>query len=131
MRRFRIAESRPELRTNTERQPDIRRYQRVRTAEPVRRDTDHGVGLAVDLHRATDKVVAATVAFPEPVARHDYRHVRSRLTFFSVIKPAAKRLHAHHREIILRSQEREAAPHLVIATNAGDSELERRPIDKH
>src|SRR5207247_9253485 len=99
-------------------------------AESVRRDADHGVRLPVDVKRAADKIAAAAVAFPKPVACHYYSHVRIRFAFVGVIKPAAKRLHAHHWEIIFGSQESEAAPHLVITPDAGDRELERGNIGK-
>src|SRR5262245_38006342 len=75
--------------------------------------------------------MAATVAFATALASHDYIHVPIRLTFLSARRPAAKRLHAHHREILFRSQEHEATPHLVIAPDAGDGELECGHIDKH
>ena len=131
VRRFRIAESRTKLRTNAERHPDVRRDQRVCAAESVRRDTDDSIGLSVNLKCATDKIIAATVALPKAVACHHDSDVRVWFTFLSSIEPAPKRLHAHHREIILRSQKSEASPHLVIAPDAGDGELEHRDIGKH
>src|SRR5205809_7219201 len=120
MRRFGIAKGRPELRTHADRHPDIGRDQGVRAAESVRRDADDGVRLSVDVKRAADKIVAAAVALPKTVACHDHSRVRIRFTFLGVIKPAAKRLHAHHWEIILRSQKLEAAQHFVIAYKTRD-----------
>src|SRR5262249_10783647 len=70
-------------------------------------------------------------AFPKAITGDDYSHVRIRFTFFSVIKPAAKRLDAQHRKIILGSQEREAAPHVVVATDPGDGELKGGHVVKY
>src|SRR5262249_999931 len=54
-----------------------------------------------------------------------------RFTFLGIVKPAAKRLHPHHWEIILRRQEGEAAPHLVVASDAGDGEFQRGNIGEN
>ena len=131
MRRFGVTESRTELRTNADRHPDIGRDQRARAAESIRRDADDGVGLPVDVKSAADEIAAAAVAFPKAVACHHHSHIRIWFTFLGVVKPAAKRVYAHHWEIILRSQKSEAAAHVVIAPNARDGELERGNIGKH
>ena len=80
---------------------------------------------------AAHEIGAAAVAFPKSVARNDYSNVRVRFAFLGVVKSAAKRLCAHHREIIFGREEREAAPHLVVASNPGDGELDRGKVDKH
>src|SRR5262249_48199811 len=111
--------------------PDIRRNQCARAAKSVRRDADDRVRLPVDVKRAAYKIIVAAVAFPKTVACDDNSHVRIRFAFLGGIKPAAKRLHTHHREIILRSQKGEAAPHVVIAPDTSDGELEWGNINKH
>src|SRR3954451_17166111 len=76
-------------------------------------------------------MLVGTVSFPKAVAWYDYSHVRARLAFLSIVKPAAKRLHSHHREIIFRRQECKAATHLVIAPDAGNSEFKGGYISKY
>ena len=129
--RLGIAKGRAKLRTDSERHPDIGRNECARATESLRCDSDHAIRLAVDLKRAADKIVASALALPKSVARDNRRDVGVRPAFFGVIEPSAKRLHPHQRKIILRSQERETAPHLVIAPDACDRELERGQIGKH
>src|SRR6516162_3733579 len=131
MHRLGIAECGAELRTNTDRYPQIRRDENVRTAKSVGRDPDHGVGLSVNLKRAADEIVAATLAFPKSVAGDHDCDIRVRFTFFGGVKATPERLDTHHREIVFRSQEGEATPHLVIPSNAGHGKLERGNIDKN
>src|SRR5439155_25627834 len=117
-----IAKRGPKLRVNPERQPDIRCDQSAYAAESVRRDADYSVRLPVNLKIATDEIAATAHSFPECVARHNNRQVRVRPAFLCSVKPADHRTHAHEREEILRRQEGEAPPHVVIATDSCDGE---------
>ena len=71
---------------------------------------------------AADEIRAPAHPFPESVAGDDDRQVRVRFALLGVIKAAAERLDAHHREEIFGSEEGEAAPHLVLGADARDCE---------
>src|SRR5207253_7202979 len=116
---------------NADGHPDIRRDQYVGAAKSISGDADHGVRLAVDLKRAADKIVPPAHSFPKTVAGDYHCDVRVRFTFFRGIKPAAIRFRSHHRKIVFRGEEGEAAPHLVVASDAGDGKLERGKISEN
>src|SRR5262245_541447 len=97
---LRITQHRTKVRVNAEGQPDIWRDHRAHAAESIRRDTDHRVGLPVDLKLAPDKILSATHPFPERVARYNHWHVRVRSAFLCSVKTADDRAHAHQREKI-------------------------------
>src|SRR5262245_1298311 len=83
------------------------------------------------MKRAADKIVVAAHSFPKSVAGDDDGDVRVRFALFGIIKSPAVRLRSYEREKILRGEECEAAPHLVIAADSGDGEFERGHIGKN
>src|SRR5438874_2543708 len=115
---------------NAERQPYIGCDKGAEPAKSIRRDTDHGVRLSINLEIAPHEVITAAHPFPKCVTGDHHRHVSVRPAFLGGIKAATHRLHAHEREEIFRSQKGEASPHLVIATDPSDGELKRRKIRK-
>src|SRR5262249_28946454 len=127
---FGIPKGRAKLSTNAERHPNVGCDQRVRP-ETVLRNPNDRVWLTVDVECATDKIVVAAHSFPKSVTGDDDGNVRVRFALFGVIKAAAKRLRSHQREEIFGGQEGEAAPHLMIAPDPGDRELERGHIGKN
>ena len=131
MRRFCVAEGRPELPPNPERHPDIRCDEHIGAAESIRRDANDCIRLAVNLQRAADKIATATHAFPESIARYYDWNICVRSALLRRVKAAAPCLHAHEREVILRGQKRETAPHVVIAADAGHCKIDRAYIGKH
>src|SRR5438105_8957409 len=128
---FGIAHGRPELAPNPERHPAIRRDEHSGAAESLRGDANDCIRLAVNLERAADKIAAATHPFPESIARHYDWNICIRSTLLCRIEAATPWLHPHEREVILRSQKRETAPHVVITPDAGHCKIERAYIGKH
>ena len=116
---------------NPERHPDIRCDEDIGAAESVRSDANDCVRLAVNLQRAADKIAAATHPFPESIARYYDWNICVRPALLCRVKAASPWLHAHEREVILRSQKRETAPHVVIASDAGHGKIDRAYIGKH
>src|ERR1700730_18363355 len=100
---------------DAERQPYIGCDQGADHDKSIRRNTDHGVRLSINLESAPDEVIAAAYPFPKCITGDHHRHVSVRPAFLSGIKAATHRLHAHEGEEIFRSQKGEAPPHLVIA----------------
>src|SRR5207248_8470208 len=64
--------------------------------------SDYRVRAPIDLHIATNEIVATTHSFPEPVTRHNHLQIRVWPAFLSVVKPAHERPNTHKR----RSEER-------------------------
>src|SRR5881227_2484806 len=102
---------------NAEWQPYIGCDKGADPAKSIRRDTDHGVRLSINLEIAPHEVVAAAHPFPKCITGDHDRHVSVRSAFVCSIKPAPHRPHAHEREEIFRSQKGEASAHVVIATD--------------
>ena len=112
-------------------QPDIRRDQRAHAGKSLWSDTDYRVRAPIDLHIATNEIVAITHSFPEPVTRHNHLQIRVRPAFLSVVKPAHERPNTHKREEIFRSQEGEAPPDIVVAADTDDGEFICGEIGKY
>ena len=82
--RLGIAESRAELRTGADRQPDIGGDQDIGATKSIGGNPDDGVRLAVDLKSPANKIVARAHAFPEAVANDDDRNVGVRFAFLGL-----------------------------------------------
>ena len=131
MQTLRITKCGPKLRTHAEWEPDIWGDQRAYAAESIRRDADYSVRLPVNLKFATDEIAATTHPFPETVARYNHGYVGVWPAFLCIVKPTDHRAHAHEREKILRGQEGETPPHILILTDPRDRELLRSNIGKN
>ena len=112
-------------------QPDIRHDQRAHAGKSLWNDADYRVRAPIDLHIATNEIVATTHSFPESVTRHNHLQIRVWPAFLSVVKPAHERPNTHKREEIFRSQEGEAPPDIVVAADTDDGEFICGEIGKY
>ena len=73
---------------DAERQPYIGCDQGADPAKSIRRDTDHGVRLSINLEIAPHEVITAAHAFPKCITGDHYRYVSVRPAFLGGIKAA-------------------------------------------
>ena len=113
---------------HAERQPEFRRQDGRHAAEPSGRDSDDGVGLAVDPQGAADEVGPATLALPKPVAGDDHMPGGVGLGFRRVEKTPGGRPDAAEREEVVRNQKSEGAPEAGLIGQPDLAEAERGDV---
>ena len=114
-----------------DRRPHLGLQHRHHAGERRRRDADDRIGLPVDQQRAAEHAgIAGVVALPEAVG-NDRRPRRARSVVVGQQRPAERRLHAEHLEVVAAHDFAERHPRAIAGLERADRRAvaERCPVN--